>query len=205
MRDRRKSGILHLRVIVADRQRGEVSVAVEVLLVRQRIGDHRAVRFLEVDHHVEPVHENVIAEDAREHLVGGDLDLGHDALLRITGAGHGRRGRGSRTGMNGRARTSGWDAGARVRPPGWAERRSRDASLRGGASWLDNLEGGERAGERIGGRERRRRRLRGAGAGAAGAGAAGAGAAGAGAAGAEAGGAGAAEPAIRRRRGRAGR
>ena len=64
----------HLGVVVADRQRGEIGIAVEKTLPVQRIDHVGALRSLEVDHQVEAVHENVLAQD-REDLVGGRGDI----------------------------------------------------------------------------------------------------------------------------------
>ncbi len=67
-------------MIVTYREGGEISVTIQVLLPFQRIDDDRTMGLLEVDDHVESVHENVFFQD-REDLIGRNFDLGHVALL----------------------------------------------------------------------------------------------------------------------------
>ena len=69
-----------LGMIVTYREGGEVPVTIQVLLPFQRIDDDRTMGPLEVDDHVESVHEDVFFQD-REDLIGRNFDLGHVALL----------------------------------------------------------------------------------------------------------------------------
>ena len=62
---------------------GEESVAIQIFLSVPCIYDDRAVRLLEIDDHVESVHEDVFFQD-REDLLGRDFDPGHVALLGVS-------------------------------------------------------------------------------------------------------------------------
>jgi hypothetical protein len=70
---RSKPVVLHPRVVVADRQRGEVGVAIQVLLAGQGVHHDRPVGFLEIDHDVEAIDEDVRLKGGKD-LAGRDGD-----------------------------------------------------------------------------------------------------------------------------------
>ena len=55
---------------VTHREGGEVPVIIQIFFPFQCIDDNRAVRLLEIDHHVESVHEDVFFQDRKTSSAG---------------------------------------------------------------------------------------------------------------------------------------
>ena len=55
---------------VTHRESGEVPVTIQIFLPFQRIDDDRTVGFLEIDDHVESVHEDVFFQDRNTSSAG---------------------------------------------------------------------------------------------------------------------------------------
>jgi hypothetical protein len=116
--------VLHLRMVVADWQRREVPIAVEVLLALQGIHYDGTVRLLEIDDDVKAVDQD-IALQRRKDGFSGNGDRTHRRLLCDRFNEKGRRG----TAEPGRRDPKGVRA---VRPSdgmGWAEQRCRGECL----------------------------------------------------------------------------